>query len=115
MSENYLISKDGSKLSRFIVKSSDGKSKTDLIQVITGLREENAAAFSEFAAAIKKLQKRLSELSEVKYVGVYQQSLSYRKGNFATYQGSLFSCTHDTQERPGTGIDWQLCAKSGNR
>lgn len=65
------------------------------------------------AKEINALKTKVAEMSEVKYCGVWQQSLTYKKGNLATYGGSLWSCCRDSDQRPGDGTDWQLAAKGG--
>lgn len=81
----------------------------DLMKLFDALQDN----INIVATVVKKLQQQQKELSEVCYKGVWQQSLTYKKGNFTTYGSSLWSCVRDTESRPGDGIDWQLCAKSG--
>ena len=77
-------------------------------------------------AQIAKLQKEVdslhlklaamhAEVAEFKcweYVGVHRSGKTYRKGNFATYDGSLWACLRKTDDSPGgKSADWQLCTK----
>jgi hypothetical protein len=62
---------------------------------------------------VKKLQSRIDALEQgnVKFVGVWQRALAYRRGSLATCDGSLWAAVRDTHvdERPGAGSTaWQL-------
>ncbi len=79
-----------------------------------------APAIKKFVdAAVAPLQQRITELEErptLKYLGVYEQTRQYAKGNFVTHDGSLWHCRADvTRARPGSDSDWQLAAKRGQR
>jgi hypothetical protein len=51
----------------------------------------------------------------MKYCGVHQASIAYRKGHVVTHDGSAWCATRDVSvERPGSGGDgWQLMVKHG--
>lgn len=49
---------------------------------------------------------------QMKYRGVWQPAETYEKGNFATYDGSLWACIADAPGKPGVH-GWQLAAKKG--
>ena len=53
------------------------------------------------------------ERQPFEYTGVHVADKAYRKGQFATCDGSLWACMRDTVQRPGDGSDWQLAAKKG--
>jgi hypothetical protein len=94
-----------------ILVSMPGGKSIDLFPLFDHVKDDCMLLAKE----IKALKRKVAEMSEVKYCGVWQQSLTYKKGNFTTYGGSLWSCCRDTESRPGDGTDWQLCAKSGGR
>jgi len=79
----------------------------DLMKLFDALQDN----INNVVTAVKKLQQQQKEMSEVCYKGVWQQSLTYKKGNFATFGGSLWSCCRDTENKPGDNTDWQLAAK----
>jgi hypothetical protein len=76
-----------------------------------------------FGPAIVALEKQVTALSArvlelessgVKYLGVHQASIAYRKGHMVTYDGSIWCATRDVSvEKPGHGDGWQLACKSG--
>lgn len=47
------------------------------------------------------------------YKGVYRAGDTYNQGDTATFGGSLWYCDTDTDEKPGVGKCWVLCAKKG--
>ena len=47
------------------------------------------------------------------YTGAHEAAKLYRKGQFATCDGSLWACMRETMQRPGDGPDWQLAVKKG--
>jgi hypothetical protein len=75
-----------------------------------------APALHELEKQIAKLQARIVELESgaMKYCGVHQPSIAYRRGSVVTYDGSAWSATRDVSvERPGSGDGWQLMVKHG--
>ncbi|MBB2698995.1 UNVERIFIED_ORG: hypothetical protein GGI66_003672 [Rhizobium esperanzae] len=51
----------------------------------------------------------------VRYCGVYQKALSYRRGDVVTASSSMWTALRDTAEgeQPGKALDaWQLSAKA---
>lgn len=67
-------------------------------------------------ARISELERRLAELETVqksaRYRGVWQPAELYQKGNFVTFDGSLWAAVVDTPGKPGVS-GWQLAAKKG--
>ena len=67
---------------------------------------------------IAPLQKRIAELEDgaLKYRGIYQRALSYRRGSCVTHQGALWIAVADADQNqiPATafGQCWQLAVKS---
>ena len=76
------------------------------------LDERNAKLQVRRGDQEKSLTVRLSALT---YRGVFKEGDSYTTGDTATWGGSLWVCRHDTDTKPGTGTDWQLCCKAGAR
>jgi hypothetical protein len=65
---------------------------------------------------IEALKARITELEagSMKYCGVHQPSLAYRKGHVVSYDGSAWCATRDVSvEKPGHGDGWQLMVKHG--
>jgi hypothetical protein len=54
------------------------------------------------------------EKSGLRYKGVYQTAMQYKRGDFVTRDGSMWHCNADgTTETPGSGNGWQLAVKAG--
>jgi hypothetical protein len=48
------------------------------------------------------------------YRGIFGPGEKYVEGDFVTHSGALWHCNATgTQQRPGTGTDWQLAVKRG--
>jgi hypothetical protein len=66
---------------------------------------------------IRQLENRLEALesaqAEFKYVGTHKRGSEYRKNNFVTHGGSLWTALRDTTQTPSQSGDWQLCVKRG--
>ena len=82
------------------------------------LGKDIGATVREFVQRqLEPLHKRLAELEtreqNFKYVGTWQAAAGYKRGNFATLDGSLWHCNHETSARPGTNGDWSLACKRG--
>ena len=63
-----------------------------------------------------KFEARLKAVEEApfEYVGAFATTKVYRKGQFATYGGSLWHCNvAATSQKPGDGPDWTLAVKAG--
>src|SRR5262245_30622928 len=76
------------------------------------LKEIADSALPRFEA----LGKRIAELeaSGLRYMGVFQSSMSYQRGSVVTHDGSAWHATRAvTAERPGTSDGWQLMVKHG--
>ena len=67
--------------------------------------------------AVAPIKVRIAELeaaqAEFKYCGVHEAGREYKRGNFATADGSIFHCNRTTTARPGDGDAWTLACKRG--
>lgn len=68
----------------------------------------------ELAALTLKLEHAELRARELRYAGTWSAQSKYRKGNFVTHNGSLWSCLiDDIATIPGHDFDgWQLAVKS---
>jgi hypothetical protein len=74
--------------------------------LIHELQQKNEALTARVAA--------LESAGNLKYLGVFQPSASYERGNVVTCDGSAFHCVRAvTGERPGSSDAWQLMIKHG--
>jgi chitodextrinase len=84
--------------------------------LIRGIAEAlNDEIRREIAKATAPLLARIAELesSSLKYLGVHQPSIAYRKGHVVTHDGAAWCATRDVSvERPGHSDGWQLMVKS---
>jgi hypothetical protein len=81
-----------------------------------GLLQGVAETLAPYLKKIEALEQRVAELESgaMKYCGVHQPSLAYRKGNVVTYDGSAWCATRSVSaERPGSSDAWQLMVKHG--
>lgn len=65
---------------------------------------------------IAALEARVAALEAnppLSYEGVYEAGKSYRKGQAATFAGSLWIAQRDTDGSPGTGDAWKLAVRKG--
>ena len=63
---------------------------------------------------VQKLERRIEELEQRKYVGVWKEGEIYHPGNQVTLGGSIWYCKRGCMSRPGTDPeDWQLQVKRG--
>jgi len=66
---------------------------------------------------LEPLKTQLAELEarehELKYTGVWQPPSLYHRGNFATFDSSVWHANRDTRAKPGTSDDWTLAVKRG--
>jgi hypothetical protein len=66
---------------------------------------------------VNPLKKQIAELEAggIKYCGVYQRAIQYRRGDVVTYDGSMFCAVGNPPlgESPNQGLNWQLAAKRG--
>jgi hypothetical protein len=67
--------------------------------------------------AIAPLEKRIAQLEEsgIRYCGVFQRALAYRRGDTVTFDSNLWVCLTDTSpnETPGASTRWQLAVRCG--
>jgi hypothetical protein len=81
------------------------------------LRDRTAVLLSIQALRRRLLERRTEALEaaqrEQKFCGVWQRALPYKRGNFTTFDGSLWVALRDTSgSKPGEHPeDWQLCVK----
>lgn len=85
---------------------------------IEALAREAAPIIREYVTKqLEPLQRRLAVLeqreSNFKYLGTWQPAGEYVRGNFCTYDGSVWHCNRTTTERPGAGNGWTLAVKRG--
>jgi hypothetical protein len=83
---------------------------------LPGLMAALAPTIAEFvAAAVAPLKLRIAELEKggLKYCGVYQRALDYKRGSLVTFEGSAWCALVDTREVPGRSNSWQLAVKAG--
>lgn len=68
-----------------------------------------------FALAMQRVEaiEDAIESHGVKYVGVWQRSGEYERGNLATHDGSMWHAVKTTRDEPGTSDAWQLAVKAG--
>ena len=80
---------------------------------LTKLFEQLGAITRDFVTSrTAALEKRIAELEERKYVGVWQRGLEYRPGNLTTHAGCLWLCSKVTQACPDeSDDDWKLTSK----
>lgn len=85
----------------------DGAMVRALVKVV---REHvQAKVYGPLATRIAALEQQQKSL---RYRGVWRQTETYERNNFATYDGSLWIAVDDAPGKPGEN-GWQLCAKRG--
>lgn len=81
------------------------------------LADRLAAATRTYVARnLAPLAERLAAIEgrgELAYRGVWASGVLYRRGNFATHNGSCWACLEDTTSSP-PGAAWQLAVKRGS-
>lgn len=83
---------------------------------LPGLMAALAPTIAEFVGkAVEPLKLRIAELEKggVKYCGVFQRALDYKRGSLVTFEGSAWCALVDTREVPGKSDAWQLAVKAG--
>lgn len=83
---------------------------------LPNLMKAIAPAIGEFvAAAVAPLRARILELEKggIKYCGVHQRALDYKRGSLVTHEGSAWCALVDTRDVPGKSDAWQLAVKAG--
>lgn len=90
----------------------DAQLRTLVARELVTLRHAVQLLRADLHEANAKLAK--AEASPLKYMATFTEGMDYSKGNFVTYQGSLWHCNTATRERPGTGYDWTLAVKRGS-
>jgi len=86
--------------------------KNLLTSISIFVREEIAKATAPLVERITDLQRSLEDFG---FVGQYAEGTVYRRGNFVSLGGSMWSCCADaTTARPTTECrDWILAVKRG--
>lgn len=77
------------------------------------IRRYVADSMSETTA---KLEARIVELEGqgVRYCGVFQSAMAYKRGDLVTFDGSMWVALRNVVvEKPGASESWQLCVKRG--
>jgi len=73
------------------------------------------AKIAQLQTEIAQLKERLTEVEArgVKYEGVFQRAVSYRRGAVVSFKNCLFAAIVDTQpgDEPLSSKAWQLCLK----
>ena len=69
--------------------------------------EKRLAAFEE---RFRDIEQRAGDLQ---YKGVWMNGELYRRGNLATFAGSLWHCEASTMSKPGTDATWKLAIQRG--
>lgn len=83
---------------------------------LPGLMAALAPVIAEFVGkAVEPLRARILELEKggVKYCGVHQRALDYKRGSLVTHEGSAWCALVDTRDVPGRSDAWQLAVKAG--
>lgn len=94
-------------------------SDRDLASIAKGLAPVLTAALAERDATIEALSARVAQLEArpaLKYLGVWKDGTTYHRGDFVTYNGSVWHCNTDstTSSIPGNErSEWTLAVKSG--
>ncbi|MBR1154513.1 hypothetical protein [Bradyrhizobium sp. JYMT SZCCT0428] len=87
------------------------------VKLIEGLMEAIAPLIKEHVEAkIAPLNARIVELEKggIRYLGVFQRAIDYRRGSVVTDAGSAWvALTDNPQNTPGHSSDWQLMVKAG--
>ncbi len=98
---------------------------TWLSKLLTGIaermNERHSATESKVLRLLQTQQQLLQRVAALEaamanheHKGVWQSGTVYRKHNAATYSGSTWTCrAAQTQQQPGTGMDWVLTTKRG--
>ena len=65
---------------------------------------------------IEEQERRIRELEQPRFKGVYQRCNHYQTGSEVTHCGSLWVAIApiSVNEAPGKSVGWQLCVKSGS-
>ena len=91
---------------------SKGGKVPNLVELSANFMTETAkAAFRE----IEALEERIAKLEQtpLKFVGTHERERMYKENELVVHDGSLWIALRTTQQTPGLGDGWQLCAKRG--
>jgi hypothetical protein len=90
-------------------------------QHVDGLVEPLRAEVKKLRSDNLALHDRLASVEEkgtLEYLGVWKPDTSYQRGNFVTWQGSMWHASRDTQAKPGESSPeasgWTLSVKRGS-
>jgi hypothetical protein len=87
----------------------------DITALMAGIAPVIHAEIEALQKQIAALTARVAELESgsMKYCGVHQASMAYRKGHVVTFDGAAWCATRDVSvEKPGHGDGWQLMVKA---
>src|SRR5262245_27397702 len=79
------------------------------------VRTTGKCVLEEIKKAVAPLLQSIAELEAggIRYQGVFQKAIAYRKGDVTTFDGSMWICVADVVaqggEAPGKSSSWQLC------
>ena len=78
------------------------------------IREIYKEIDTRYAARIKALEAKIAELGSFDFKGGWQSAMTYERGDFCVYDGSLWHANHDgVRSQPGSNGDWQLAVRKG--
>jgi hypothetical protein len=84
-------------------------------QVAKFYSSQSDARVAVLEGRLAQLEQQMGDGAALKYGGVYQRPLSYRKGSVVTMNGSAWVALKDAPagSQPGDGQTWQLMVKRG--
>jgi hypothetical protein len=87
----------------------------DFVQPTFDAQSRRMSAIETALKTIERLEARLADVEKrgLRYLGVYQRAMDYRRGDATTHDGSLWIATDDTRGQPGVDANWQLAVKRG--
>lgn len=82
---------------------------------LTSLRRSALLDKLELLQRIDDLERRVGDLQQRGYQGVWKRGTVYRRGDFVTDHGSMWAVQEDTdgEQRPGSSAAFQLAVKRG--
>jgi hypothetical protein len=88
---------------------------TDAERATPATRGDLLKIMEVVASANKALKRRIEKIEDkgVKYLGTWQRSADYERGDLATHKGSMWHAIASTRDEPGTSSAWQLAVKAG--
>lgn len=81
------------------------------------LKAINIFVREEILKAFQPLRERMDALESagIRYCGIYQRAMEYKRGDTVTHDGSMWVATCETppHQIPGNSSRWQLAVKHG--